>query len=97
MLGQRTFDRQRIDVAHEPADVLARTRVRGTAAQPLRFQYGFQQQWRQLEALQLLWLQGQQALAQSLQAFRGTLAGRTARWPIGILRRLLVGDAALVH
>jgi hypothetical protein len=38
MLGERTFDRGRVDVTHEPADVLARTRVRRAAAQTLRLE-----------------------------------------------------------
>src|ERR1019366_5870324 len=54
MLGERPLDRGRVDVTHDPADVLARTRVRRAAAQTLRLEKDLQQERRQFEALQLL-------------------------------------------
>jgi hypothetical protein len=76
--GQRPFDRRRVDVAHEPPDVLTCTRQCWAPAQALRFEQGLEQMRRQIESLQLLRLERQQMFAQPLQRLGFALARRAA-------------------
>jgi hypothetical protein len=50
-LRQRAFNRRRIDVTHQAADVLALARQRRTAAQAVQFEDGFEQCFGQLQML----------------------------------------------
>ena len=44
-LRQRALDRQRVDITHQAADVLALAREGGTAAQAVDFEQGFEQRF----------------------------------------------------
>jgi len=93
-LRQRALDRQRVDITHQAADVLALAREGGTAAQAVDFEQGFEQRFGQVQVqLQLAQLRRPhpgQADAQLLQRFGLALARRAA----GALDPLVVASIA---
>src|SRR6185503_6405441 len=77
-LGEAAADRLRIDLAHQPADVLHLAALRLVAADALRLEYGLPEIRRHLDRLELRFRQPHQRDAERLQLVHFALLARLA-------------------